>query len=87
MSKIAGIKKTEFTSKKSGDLIEGVTVYTTKPIPFEIGDGVSAEHFFLSANKVKQLPYQLAVGQEIEALYSKWGSIATVRLLKDVELD
>ena len=86
MSIIAGISKTAFKPKDSETPIEGVTVHVTDTIPPDRGEGVSTDHFFLSANKVKQLPFALAVGQEIEVLYSKWGKVATLRLLEDVGL-
>lgn len=86
MSKVVGISKTAFKPKDSDTLIEGVTVHVTDAIPPDRGEGVSTDHFFLSASKVKQLPFTLAVGQEIEVLYSKWGKVATLRLLDDVEL-
>lgn len=86
MSKIVGLLKTSFKSKESGELIEGVTVHVTDPISPEKGEGVSADHVFLSTYRVKQLPFTLAVGQEIEVLYSKWGKVATLRLLDDVAL-
>ena len=86
MSIIVGISKTAFKPKDSDTLIEGKTVYITDPIPPDKGEGVSTDHFFLSANKVKQLPFSLAVGQEVETLYNRWGKIATLRLLSDVEL-
>lgn len=86
LSIIAGILKTAFKPTDSDTPIEGVTVHVTDAIPPDRGEGVSTDHFFLSANKVKQLPFALAVGQEIEVLYSKWGKVATLRLLEDVGL-
>ena len=82
--KIIGFKQTEFTIKDSGKEMKGVTIYTTKPIPSNVGKGVYAERFFLSSEKVSALKFELQPQLEIFRRYNRWGNIDTLELCDDL---
>lgn len=86
MAKIVGIANSSFMPKDGGRKVEGKTVYITDPIDQKKGEGISTDRFFLSAAKLQSLPFQPAVGMEVEVLYNKWGKVATLRLL-DTDID
>lgn len=54
MSKIIGILDTSFKTK-DGIQIDGKTFFATEPIDPKRGEGLSAERFFLSKNKLETL--------------------------------
>jgi hypothetical protein len=46
---------------------------------------VSTDHFFLSKNKLRDLSFTPAVGQEVDVLFNRYGKVQTLRLLSDTE--
>lgn len=87
MPKIIGISNTSFTPKDSTTPIEGTTFYTTEPIDSKNGAGSKGDKFFLTRAKLSALDFTPAIGQEVEVLYNKFGKVATIRLLNDLEVD
>lgn len=87
MAKIIGIATTSFTPKDSTTPIEGTTVYTTEAIDPKSGTGSKGDKFFLTRAKLSALDFTPAVGQDVEVLYNKFGKVATLRLLTDLEVD
>ena len=83
MARIIGLRRTSFTPKDSDTPIEGTTVYTSEPIDYKSGSGVSTDHFFISKAREATLSFKLGIGQEILVLYTKRGKLASVQLLSD----
>ena len=48
------------------------------------GEGESAERYFLPRAKLTGLGFSVAVGQEVELLFNKFGKIASMKQLDDV---
>lgn len=86
MSKIIGIANTHFTPKDSDKAITGKTFYTTEPMDPKRGEGETADHFFLTNEKLAALNFTPAVGQTVDVLYNRYGRIATVKLVDDDNL-
>ena len=80
MANIVGIVSTSFIPKDGENIIEGKTVYVTEPINPKRGEGLSTDKFFLSKDKLAELSFTVALGQEIEVLYNKYGKVGTIRL-------
>ena len=82
--KIVGISKPfSFTPKDGKTEISGSTIYTTEPMDPKRGQGEVTDHFFLSTAKLEALDFTPAVGQTVEPLYSRFGKVASLRLLSD----
>lgn len=73
---VVGIRKTSFTAKDSGELIEGVNLYCLVP-PDKPGvmAGVMTERLFVTAAK---LPPDIKLGDEITVFYNKYGKIEKI---------
>ena len=82
MSRIIGTARTSFKGQ-DGTLVEGTTIYVADPIDPSRGEGESAERYFLSKAKLTGLGFPVAVGQEVELLFNKFGKIASMKLLDD----
>ena len=82
MSRIIGTTRTSFKGQ-DGTLVEGTTIYVADPIDPNRGEGESAERYFLSKAKLTELGFPVAVGQEVELLFNKFGKIASMKLLDD----
>lgn len=85
MAKIIGIVNTSFTAK-DGTEINGTNLYLTELIDKKKGQGESAEKIFLSANRVKDIPFKLEVGMDVEVLYNRFGKVKELRLI-DPDVD
>jgi len=81
MAKIIGLKFGGFTPKNSTEKIEGVTVFATEPLRGDNTSGDEAFSFFLSQAKLEAQSFTLAVGQEVELLYNRYGRVYLLRLL------
>lgn len=86
MSKIIGISQVHF-SGKTGEIVEGATIFYTDPIDPKRGQGESAERIFLSAAKLADLGFTPALGQEITPLFNRYGKVATIKLDDDIGID
>jgi len=83
MKKLVGIKETKFKGSE-GDIVSGKTFYYTEP---QSGvEGVVADKFFLSDEKVTKIAASLIVGDEFEAYYNRFGKIAAIEL-GEIEID
>ena len=83
MVKVLGIQPTSFTAKDTGKVVTGIYLHVGQDIPAEKGRGVSVERLFVSSAKLETLSFELAVGQQIDLLYNRWGKIAGARLLRE----
>lgn len=86
MAKIIGILDTSFKTK-DGVQIEGKTFFATEPIDPKRGEGLSAERFFLSKNKLETLDFTPAVGQDVDVFFNRFGKVSTLKLLSDTASD
>ena len=80
MSRIIGTARTSFKWHVCA-LVEGTTIDVADPIDPSRGEGESAERYFLSKAKQTGLGFPVAVGQEVELLFNKFGKIASMKLL------
>ena len=76
--KIVGIKHTSFTPRDSDTKISGSTFYITEAFASGKGEGVSTDHFFLSADKLSRLDFAPSVGDVIQVLYNRYGKVETI---------
>lgn len=82
---IVGVALTRFKTKDNVE-ISGKTIHVTEPIPKDRGQGCSTDHFFLSDARLSALPFQVAVGQTVTPLYSRFGKVVSL-ILEDEEVD
>lgn len=81
MKEIVGKQKVEYTSKRTQELVKGISLHcvgTSNNV-----EGKSVETIFVSARSalfdaVSKLP----VGTEIDVSYNRWGSVEDVRACK-----
>lgn len=81
MKKIVGKQKVEYTSKKTQELVRGVSLHclgTSNNV-----EGESVETIFVSArsamyDEVSKMP----IGTNIDVSYNRWGSVEDVRACK-----
>lgn len=75
--KVIGMRKFEYTSKKSGIKYQSANIYCT----YESSDtlGLCCESVFLSADKV---PGELQIGSEIRVIYNRFGSVDAIEMVK-----
>ena len=72
---VQGYRPYSMTAKDTGELIEGVTVFCSFENEKITGSGVEK----LSISKKKLGDFKLAVGQQIETLYNKYGKVESIR--------
>ena len=81
MKEIVGKQKVEYTSKRTQELVKGVSLHcvgTSNNV-----EGKAVETIFVSArsamyDEVSKLP----IGTNIEVSYNRWGSVEDVRACK-----
>lgn len=78
---VQGFRPYSFTTKETGELLEGTTVFCSFEDEKITGSGV--EKFSISNKKLGD--FKLKVGQHIEAMYNKYGKVDGLRLLLDVK--
>ena len=81
--KIIGIRKSDFPTK-TGEMIKGYNVYVSDAIDPRHGQGLSAEHLYLSERKRSMMngidPFSL-LGHEVKLYYNRYGKVDTVEVL------
>lgn len=75
--KVIGMRKFEYTSKKSGNKYQSANIYCTYESPDTLG--LRCESVFLSADKV---PGDLQIGSEIRVLYNRFGNVEALEMVK-----
>lgn len=76
---IVGIEDVNYVSKKTGRAVSGVKLHLTYPLDEDKGEGQGVVSEFCSSN----IPVvgTLAVGDEVEILYNRYGGIVDIRVL------
>ncbi len=82
MSKIIGIKNVSFAGR-NGDTVTGKSVFYSDPIAANAGEGVAADRVFVSSQKLSNLGFTPALGQEVEVHFTRLGHFSTMRLVSD----
>lgn len=75
--KVVGMRKFQYTSKKSGNTFLAANLYCTEERNHVIG--VAAFGLFVKAELV---PGDVQIGSEIACIYNRFGSIDEIRLVK-----
>ena len=75
--KVVGMRKFQYTSKKSGKSYPAANLFCTEERNNVIG--VAAFDLFVKAELV---PGDLQVGSEISCFYNRFGSIEEIRIVK-----
>ena len=77
--KVIGFSQRSFTSKDTGELIEGVFIYVS--YENKCTTGCACERLYVSLSRLDQCDYYPSVGDDIEPLYNRYGKITGIRLL------
>lgn len=85
MPKVTGLRNTSFKSRDDGSTVEGKTVYLSDDIPASVGSGQSTERYFLSQAKLDSFGFALKVGMDVRVLFNRFGKVATIELLNDLD--
>lgn len=75
--KVVGMRKFQYTSKKSGNSFPAANLFCTEERNNVVG--VAAFHLFVKAELV---PGDVQIGSEIACVYNRFGSVAEIRLVK-----
>lgn len=75
--KVVGMRKFEYTSKKTGKSFPAANLFCTEERDHVIG--VAAFDLFVKAELV---PGDVQVGSEIACVYNRFGSVAEIRIVK-----
>lgn len=75
--KVVGMRKFQYTSKKTGNTYSAANLYCTEKRNNVLGD--AAFDLFVKADIV---PGDLAVGDEIACTYNRFGSVEEIRIVK-----
>lgn len=75
--KVVGMRKFEYTSKKSGNSYPAASLYCTEERNNVVG--VAAFDLFVKAEIV---PGDVQVGSEISCVYNRFGSVEEIHLVK-----
>lgn len=84
--KIIGIEEVDFLPKNADRPVSGKRLYLTEAIPAKKGVGLSVEIAFFNQQKLDNLSFKPALGQEVELSYNKYGNAKSAKLLEDVEI-
>lgn len=76
---VIGIRKFDFTSKKTGATYPAVTLYCTYPMDDKRGVGDACESVFCRESQLGE--YEPLVGDDIRVLYNRFGSVEKVEVL------
>lgn len=74
---VVGMRKFQYTSKKTGNTYPAANLYCTEKRSNVIGD--AAFDLFVNADLV---PGDLQIGSEISCVYNRYGSVEEIRLVK-----
>lgn len=75
--KVVGMRKFQYTSKKSGKTFPAANLFCTEERNNVIG--VAAFNLFVKAELV---PGDVQVGSEIACVYNRFGSVEEIRIVK-----
>ena len=75
--KVVGMRKFQYTSKKTGKTYPAANLFCTEERNNVIG--VAAFHLFVKAEFV---PGDVQVGSEIACVYNRFGSVEEIRIVK-----
>lgn len=75
--KVVGMRKFQYTSKKSGNSFPAASLYCTEERNNVVG--VAAFDLFVKAELV---PGDVQIGCEIYCVYNRFGSVEEIRLVK-----
>lgn len=75
--KVVGMRKFQYTSKKSGNSFPAANLFCTEERDNVVG--VAVFDLFVKAELV---PGDLQIGSEIACVYNRFGSVAEIRLVK-----
>lgn len=74
---IVGVRKVDYVSKKTGNPVKGYNLYCTFRDAHV--DGVCAESVYINVNVAGD--YVPAVGDHIQILYNRFGSVSAVQFI------
>lgn len=77
--KVIGMRKFEYTSKRTGNKYKAANLYCSYDAADTIG--VRCESVFLSSDKV---PPDLKLGNEINVLYNRFGNVEAIEVVNNV---
>lgn len=78
---IVGVRRVEYTSKKSGLPVKGYEIHTEEQR--KDVTGVATDRIFVGEDKAKNCGFMPQVGQEIEIAYNRYGSVQSVEVFKN----
>lgn len=69
---IIGIEEVSYTSKKDGNLVEGVRVFMAEPV--QRGTGVKVTDAFVSRKKLQTFEEPIKLGDDVTPYYNRFGT-------------
>lgn len=75
---VLGIESISYTSKKTNLPVKGIRVYYASPLDPARGIGMKADATFVSQN----IPFFAQVGDDVDILYNRFGSVEEVRVFE-----
>lgn len=75
--KVVGMRKFQYTSKKTGNTYPAANLYCTEERNQVVG--VAAFDLFVKADLV---PGDLVIGSDISCVYNRYGSVEEIRIVK-----
>lgn len=77
--KVIGTRAVQFSDQKDGRMVSGVSFYYT--MADDRVEGLMAGKLFLSQNKLMDLPFVPAPGQECWVDYDRYGKVSRFQLV------
>lgn len=82
---IVGFIRQSFTPKGSEKTISGIKIFYTEPLG-DTGVGMRADGVFLSNQKLERINIEFEVGQKVEFVYNRYGSVDNLNLIKNDDI-
>mgnify|MGYP001085767332 CR=1 FL=1 len=76
--KVIGFRKSQFKGN-DGDMVKGMNIFVT--YPSEKGEGEECERLYLTEQRLSEIGYKPAVGDEIKPEYNRFGKVSGLELL------
>lgn len=76
--KVIGFRKSKFKGS-DGEMISGVNIFVT--YPSDKGEGEECERFYLTEERLAEIGYKPAVGDEVKPEYNRFGKVAGLEFL------
>ena len=73
--KVVGYRKSAFTGNDVSEVV-GYNLYCLEPL--EKGEGMAAERFFLTSEKLRNCGYEPNLGDEVQMSYNRYGKVAQI---------